>query len=76
VRLDAEPALAAAMRRVRFEGHVLAAERLHSDDTAVPVLAKGKTATGPMLGLPARRSPVRRHGTAGGGVLLLARPPV
>ncbi len=26
--------------------HVLAAERLHGDDTPVPVLAKGKTATG------------------------------
>ena len=26
--------------------HVLAAERLHADDTTVPVLAKGKTATG------------------------------
>ena len=26
--------------------HVLAAERLHADDTPVPVLAKGKTATG------------------------------
>ena len=26
--------------------HVLAAERLHGDDTMVPVLAKGKTATG------------------------------
>ena len=25
--------------------HVLAAERLHGDDTPVPVLAKGKTAT-------------------------------
>ena len=30
----------------RFEEHVFAAERLHSDDTTVPVLAKGKTATG------------------------------
>jgi transposase len=27
-------------------GHVLAAERLHADDTPVPVLAKGKTRTG------------------------------
>jgi transposase len=27
-------------------GHVLAGERLHGDDTTVPVLAKGKTATG------------------------------
>jgi transposase len=29
-----------------IRGHVLAAERLHGDDTAVPVLARGKTATG------------------------------
>ena len=29
-----------------IEAHVLAAERLHGDDTPVPVLAKGKTATG------------------------------
>ncbi len=30
----------------RLMAHVLAAERLHGDDTTVPVLAKGKTATG------------------------------
>src|ERR1700723_1075272 len=29
----------------RLESHVLAAERLHGDDTTVPVLAKGKTDT-------------------------------
>ena len=29
-----------------IEAHVLAAERLHGDDTTVPVLAKGKTITG------------------------------
>ncbi|WP_029006385.1 IS66 family transposase [Azorhizobium doebereinerae] len=29
-----------------IEDHVLAAERLHGDDTTVPVLAKGKTDTG------------------------------
>jgi transposase len=28
------------------EAHVMAAERLHGDDTTVPVLAKGKTDTG------------------------------
>ena len=33
---------------------MLAAERLHGDDTTVPVLAKGKTDTGAMLGLCAR----------------------
>ena len=30
----------------RLEAHVLAAERLHGDDTTVPVLAKGRTDTG------------------------------
>ena len=30
----------------RLEAHVFAAERLHSDDTTVPVLATGKTDTG------------------------------
>src|SRR5713101_2691050 len=30
----------------RVEAHVFAAERLHGDDTTVPVLAKGKTDTG------------------------------
>jgi transposase len=30
----------------RLESHVLAAERLHGDDTTVPVLAKGKTDIG------------------------------
>jgi transposase len=30
----------------RIQAHVLAAERLHGDDTTVPVLAKGKTVTG------------------------------
>jgi hypothetical protein len=30
----------------RLEAHVLAAERMHGDDTTVPVLAKGKTSTG------------------------------
>jgi transposase len=30
----------------RLTGHVLAAERLHGDDTTVPVLTKGKTVTG------------------------------
>jgi transposase len=29
-----------------MEAHVLTAERLHGDDTTVPILAKGKTATG------------------------------
>src|SRR3546814_4290159 len=29
----------------RIEAHVLAAERLHGDDTTVPVMARGKTDT-------------------------------
>ena len=33
-------------RSARLEAHVLSAERLHGDDTTVPVLAKGKTETG------------------------------
>ena len=40
-----------------IEAHVLAAERLHGDDTTVPVLAKGKTITGrfgPMSAMIAR----------------------
>jgi len=37
-------ALAPLLRRI--ERHVFAAERLHSDDTTVPVLAKGKTDAG------------------------------
>jgi transposase len=37
-------ALEPLLRRV--ESHVMAAERLHGDDTTVPVLAKGKTDTG------------------------------
>src|SRR5665213_1412979 len=37
-------ALSPVLRLV--EAHVLAAERLHGDDTTVPVLAKGKTDTG------------------------------
>jgi transposase len=36
--------LAPLLRRI--EQHVFAAERLHSDDTTVPVMAKGKTDTG------------------------------
>lgn len=36
--------LAPLLRRI--ERHVFAAERLHGDDTTVPVLAKGKTDTG------------------------------
>lgn len=34
----------------RIEAHVLAAERLHGDDTTVPVMAKGKTDTARLCG--------------------------
>jgi hypothetical protein len=34
----------------RLEAHVLSAERLHGDDTTVPVLAKGKTDIGRITG--------------------------
>ena len=39
---------AAALRPLQqvIERHVLSAERLHGDDTTVPILAKGKTETG------------------------------
>ena len=30
----------------RIEAHVLAAERLHGDDTTIPIQAKGKCVTG------------------------------
>ncbi len=59
-----------------MEAHVLAAERLHGDDTTVPVLAKGKTDDRAAVGLCPRRPALwrPRAGTAGGAVLLLARP--
>jgi transposase len=40
-----------------IRGHVLAAERVHGDDTPVPVLAKGRTRTGRVGGAP---NPLRR----------------
>ena len=45
---DAVGAVCAALDplRRRVETHVMAAERLHGDDTTVPVLAQGKTDTG------------------------------
>ncbi|WP_143565665.1 IS66 family transposase [Sinorhizobium fredii] len=45
---DQVGACAAALKPVHglIEAHVLAAERLHGDDTSVPILAKGKTDTG------------------------------
>ena len=45
---DQVGACAASLKPVHalIEAHVLAAERLHGDDTTVPILAKGKTDTG------------------------------
>jgi transposase len=45
---DQVGACSAALKPVHalIEAHVLAAERLHGDDTTVPILAKGKTDTG------------------------------
>ncbi|WP_192257479.1 IS66 family transposase [Mesorhizobium silamurunense] len=45
---DQVGACAAALKPVHalIEAHVLAAERLHGDDTTVPILARGKTDTG------------------------------
>ncbi len=48
------------------------AERLHGDDTRVPVLAKGKTITGRLWTYAARRSAVWRPDAAGSSVLLLS----
>ncbi len=55
-----------------IERHVLAAERLHGDDTTVPILAKGKTVTGHIWVCP-RRSAIWRSRAAGRAVLRLAR---
>jgi transposase len=46
--VDAVGAVAMALDPLRrmVEAHVMAAERLHGDDTTVPVLTKGKTDTG------------------------------
>ena len=45
---DQVGACAAALQPLHglIEAHVLSAERLHGDDTTVPILAKGKTVTG------------------------------
>ena len=55
-----------------IERHVLAAERLHGDDTTVPILAKGKTVTG-RIWTYVRRPALWRSRTAGGALLRLTR---
>jgi len=44
-----------------IRGHVFAAERIHADDTTVPVLAKGKTRTGRLWTYNFRRARTRRR---------------
>ncbi len=76
-RWPTRSAPAAAVLRPLFEliqAHVLAAERLHGDDTTVPVLAKGKTVTGRCWTYVRDDRPFGGPGAAGGAVLLLARP--
>jgi len=53
--------------------HVLSAQRIHADDTTVPVLAKLKTVTD--LGLCPRRPAIWRHRATGRG-LSVTRAPV
>ena len=43
----------------RLQAHVMATERLHGDDTTVPVLARGKTDIARHLGVCTRRPAVR-----------------
>ena len=54
--------------------HVLAAERLHGDDTTVPVLAKGKTITGRLWAYVRDDRPFGQ-GPPAVALPLLARPP-
>jgi len=55
-----------------IRAHVFAAERIHADDTTVPVLAKKQDADRKALDLCARRPAFRRACPAGGCVFLLA----
>ena len=54
-----------------IQSHVFAAERIHADDTTVPA-GEGKDPRRAPLDVRARRPPVRRSGSPGGRVLLLA----
>ena len=56
-----------------IRNHVFAAERIHADDTTVPVLAKGKTRTGRLWTYVRDDRPLPVL-AAGSGVLLSARP--
>jgi transposase len=57
-----------------IEAHVLVAERLHGDDTNVPILGEGQDDQGTHLDLRPRRPSLWRPGAAGGAVLCLTRP--
>ncbi len=61
------------LRRL-VESHVMAAERLHGDDTTVPVLSKGKTDTGRCWIYVRDDRPFWRNRATCGDVLLLPRP--
>src|SRR4051794_28485160 len=53
-----------------IERHVLAAERLHGDDTTVPILAKGKTVTGRISTYVRDDRPALGRGDGGDGAHL------
>ena len=54
-----------------IRAHVFAAERVHADDTTVPVMAKGKTLVG-RIGPMCAMTALRGSRSAGGRVLLFA----
>jgi hypothetical protein len=54
--------------------HVLGAERLHADDTTVPLMAKGGTQTARLWTYLRDDRPFARRGATGGALLLLDRP--
>ncbi len=57
-----------------IEAHVFAAERLHGDDTIVPLLAKGKTITARLWDYVRDDDLFGGNRSAGGGLLFFARP--
>ncbi|ESX84268.1 IS66 family transposase, partial [Mesorhizobium sp. LNJC405B00] len=57
-----------------IERHVLAAERLHGDDTTIRILAKGKCTTGRIWTYTRDDRPFDRACAAGGDLLRLERP--
>jgi hypothetical protein len=57
-----------------IEAHVLAAERLHADDTTVPILAKGRTTTGRIWTYVRDDRPFGGPDPPAGAFLRFARP--